>query len=232
MVRHTANFLHEACKDLLLIREDSSGEVNVDFSHRTVFDFLCERSTLKFLEEYAPGHFSGKDFAGKLAELRCICLLSDNQANCQRSLHVLNEALEVQVRQRLHFDAEWFSAIESLTLKHIKVNCTWFGLNHIPSWDLASRCIQAKRHQFLIESTAIMPHYVLEIPKYSTTPNMLGSLLQAATAKDIDDSGVILLCHLLERGCHSYSFAGIWPSWSGQSVWVCDECTYWEPLLR
>lgn len=229
MVRHTANFLHEACKDLFMISVDSSGKVNVDFSHRTVFDFLCERSNLEFLKEYAPGHFSNNNFASKLAEFRCICLLSDDQADCRRSLDVLDEALKVQVDGRQPFDADWFSAIESLTLKHIKMKCTCFGLRHVPSSNFATYCIQAKRHQFLIESTAIMPHHVFGLSNYGV-PNMLESLLLVATKADIDDPGMILLCHLLERGCQSHSFVDKWQYQSEQNISV-RERTYWEALL-
>lgn len=234
MVRQTANFVHEVCKDLLVVRHERKGVVSVGFLHRTVFDFLCEANMIDFLDQHAPGHFSNEDFAANLARIRCICLLSRDNASREWSMEVLESAYACKARfwRRDQSDVDWFAAIESLTLKQINNGkCDCFGLRHVPSEHFFSFCIYAGRYHFLIESTASMPHHVFRRSKYEALgPNMLGRLFAAATDIDIGDSGVLLLRRLLEYGCHSFSLVEGWPSWRTLELGWCER-TCWEALL-
>lgn len=238
MLRQTESFLHETSKDLLVMRKDFKGEWEVDFLHRTVFDFLCENEIGVFLEQHAPEHFSYGGFITDLAKLRCICLLSSETSRCAQSLETLDQIL--LGFEEAGIDRQWLSVCESLMLERLQKTCNCFGLEHVGRPGFLSRALSARRYQFLMESTASMPHLFFIKNKYDGFDyNFAGEFCQSLSISDFDigDSGMRLLRHVLDCGGHTSSYVGEWLHVDdpvddhplGGSRWCAR--TYWEALL-
>ncbi|KAF2237239.1 hypothetical protein EV356DRAFT_496816 [Viridothelium virens] len=63
MCRKTVQILRQACKDILRITQDGHvSDSRVDFSHRSMYDFLSTAEMQTFLDENVPSHFLESDF--------------------------------------------------------------------------------------------------------------------------------------------------------------------------
>jgi hypothetical protein len=77
MRERTRSFLELTSKDLLVLRAD-----NVEFFHRTVFDFLMNTSVNNAIRERAPPHFQLPGFVLCLQTLRCVHVLMMSNVSC------------------------------------------------------------------------------------------------------------------------------------------------------
>jgi len=78
MRAQTRSFLELASKDLLVLRGSK-----VEFTHRTVFDFLMSGSVNEAIRERSLPHFQHPDFMLCLQTLRCIHSLMMSDITCQ-----------------------------------------------------------------------------------------------------------------------------------------------------
>lgn len=233
MIHQTALFLDETCKDLLVVRACGKSMPGVNFVHRTVFDFLCEKDSRLDLEHNAPAHFSDADFLYELAKLRCICLLSCEPERCQDSLYVLEDALTQthfrwESSQLMDFPA-WFSACESLMLTQMRTRCNCLGLGHFPFWE--SEFLEAGRYHFLGNVIAGMPLQIFQKTLFGENRSFLGRILRTAILVDIGDAGMALLHQILDFGAHPNELESHGPGFrinvaSKNTEWCLR--TYWE----
>ncbi|KAM0719952.1 hypothetical protein Q7P37_004087 [Cladosporium fusiforme] len=236
MVTRTATFLHETCKDLLIMSKRSNGDMEVEFLHRTVFDFLREGGLSLFLKQHAPAHFCDRGFLAELTRIRCICLMSGEHATCYRSLLLLSRILEDRVDPQLNVDTSWLRACESLVLTKLQKACNCLGLEHSGPHVFFIRCIDAGRYQLLIDVTATMPHHILSPPMYTLPKfSVQRRLLQAASRMELGASGILLLRHLLECGYYPWTIVerkfGRFHHHKAARTVFGTEYTYWEALL-
>jgi hypothetical protein len=215
MFKQTAAFLEETCKDLLVIREQrADGNAEVDFLHRTVFDYLSENMIRLSLEQQAPSHFSGEDFMLNLARLRCICLLKGAHTSCSLALKLLDKALLYFSHEELQdVSTSWFSTCESLAITKFETHCTCVGLDH-SGLCISDRYRSAGRSDFLIQSTRIMPFQMMITSTNAANKHdlsLLGRILQVAASGAVEGSCVALLRHVLEHGSHADFLVQCWP---------------------
>jgi hypothetical protein len=248
MMKQTAAFLEETCKDLLVLREQRvDGDAEVDFLHRTVFDYLSENMIRLSLEQQAPSHLSENDFMLNLARLRCICLLKGAHTSCSLALNLLDKVLLYSQHDKvLDVSTSWFSSCEALAITKFKTHCTCFGLAH-KGLCISDGYRSAGRSNFLIQSTRIMPFQMMITTTNAANQHdlsFLGRILQVAASGAVEASCVALLRHVLEHGSHADFLVQCWPdvqkrgldaqdgdvAMPGRSFSWCDR-TYWEAWL-
>jgi hypothetical protein len=158
MLSHTASYLEETCKDLLVLNKWNE---NVDFIHRTAFDFLTDQETHAALEENVPGHFSDPDFMSNLAKLRCMFIVRQDRTSRSQILEPLDKILEIYQRWS-HLDTyrSWLLTCESLTISQLQKHRTdaiKYPEYHIGG--MPARCVKAG-----------LGRVVLEMYKHKLTP--------------------------------------------------------------
>jgi hypothetical protein len=156
-LHQTKAFLEEACKDLLVIHKHEQS-YNVEFIHRTAFDFLCDNPSSLPIEKHAPHHFSDEGFAMDLLKLRCICRLQEIGMDCMSSRDLLRDVLSFHVETALEIDQQWLLACESTVLETSQTRCNCIGLGHLDAIFLAENCASSGLHRFLLETAQDMPH--------------------------------------------------------------------------
>jgi hypothetical protein len=237
LLKQTASFLEETCKDLLVMHEVGvrchQTSMNVRFLHRTVFDYLSQTEINLSLERQASSHLSKQDFIHDLARLRCVCLLSRSHTSCHQAVEILNEVLShFMYDKELGVDTSWFSTCESLAITTLQTNCTCFGLGH--DLDFSDRYIHAGRTDFLIQYASIMPHGMLASKGSSGGLNLLGEILQATTRRSMTSSVLKFLRHILDYGSRADLPIECWPHAQSENEgrfapWCAR--TYWEAWL-
>jgi hypothetical protein len=227
-VRQTKAFLEETCKDLLVIQKHRHS-YDVEFLHRTVFDFLCDNAASLHIEEHAPGHFSDEGFAMDLLKLRCICRLRDISGDCessqdllQRILYFLNgSALEIHQRCALEIHQRWLLACESTVLDTFRTRCNCLVLSHLGHTSFARHCASSGLHRYLLETAKDMPHGAF----FRGDPIMLDhlwlALLELEKAGTRKATATSLLRQALGYGCDpNVSFYAACPDlYCRQSKW-------------
>ena len=118
MVGLTTKFLQEACKDLLVVVERSSSirYWEVEFLHRTVFDFLCDDRVRLVIEQQSPRHFENADFLTCLGRLRSVGLLGLNWKDCRYYQGIFTQTFTWSLNQQSsrQRDYAWLSRCETL----------------------------------------------------------------------------------------------------------------------
>lgn len=117
MIRLTSKFVHETCKDLLVVveRADFRLSADVEFLHRTVYDFLHDSHLRFVIEQQSPDHFKDADFLVGLGKLRCVGLLSKSWQNCEDAEDTFG-SLIIWSQLPPQPDVAWFSRCELLML--------------------------------------------------------------------------------------------------------------------
>jgi hypothetical protein len=95
MVKWTTNYLHETCKDLLLVVEKDHEDFywDVEFLHRTVPDFLRDDRVRLVIEQQSPNHFKDPNFLVNLGKSRSVCLLHMPWKTCSEMENVFAAAI-------------------------------------------------------------------------------------------------------------------------------------------
>jgi hypothetical protein len=226
--RQTKAFLEETCKDLLVIHK-SKHAYNVDFMHRTIFDFLRDNPTSLPIEKYAPRHFSDEDFAMDLLKLRCICRLRENIMDCTSSGRLLEAIL---VFSRHGTDPEihkpWLLACESTLLETYQTRCDCLGLQHLNTRAFAEYCAVLGLHRCLLDTVQNMPHEAVSRRKNSSEKE--DYLTLALLALEVADTRKVTAIHLLNQALE----CGCDPNVSLWTDDFDDRCrqTRWERWLQ
>jgi hypothetical protein len=206
-LRQTKAFLEETCKDLLVIQKHEQS-YNVQFLHRTAFDFLCENAANLPIEKHAPGHFSDDGFAMDLLKLRCICRLREPDIDCTSSRVLLGQILlqqRVRPRDTTALENEihqaWLLACESAVLETFRTRCNCLGVHHLDSKLVAEDCAVWGLHRCLLEIAQDMPHEAL-IQRDSNRYDYLWlALLELEKAGNRKATAISLLNQALWCGC-------------------------------
>jgi hypothetical protein len=209
MLSHTATYLEETCKDLLVLNKSDR---NVNFIHRTAFDFLTDKKTHAALEEDVPGHFSDPDFISDFAKLRCIFIIRLDRTPCTEILESLDKILWIY-RRWSHLDAcaPWLLTCESLAISQLRkhrtdlLKHTEYHLGRLPGL-----CMKAGLGSVVLEMFKDSPHRA--IVRDDLSPDLLGQLLQVTTKLESRDPDPALIRHVLEFGCDPNARLGKWPS--------------------
>lgn len=206
MLRQTASFLEETCKDLLVLNESTS---SVDFCHRTVFDFLNDGKVNATLKENAPSHFSDEEFIINLAKLRCVCILRKDRTDHPIAESVLEEILRVY-RDMIHLDmhASWLLTCESLTISQMQKQVE-FSTHATLDKEMEALCAKAGLNKFVVEVYKHMPFYALV--RGHARLDLLGTLLQVTANSDIRSPDLELYRYVMELGCDPNTPIGAWP---------------------
>jgi hypothetical protein len=207
MIGQTASFLEETCKDLLVLNQRTK---EVDFLHRTVFDFLTDKKADIALEEDAPAHFSDENFLFNLAKLRCICILREARTEVYAIISALNHILHVfQNVSHLDKNASWLLACESLTILQLQRVHGYRGQGVTYSYLWPALCVKAGLGKTVLEFYKHVPAFVHT--KYNCDLDLLGELLQAATNADIRSPDIALYRCIMEHGCNPNAHIDVWP---------------------
>lgn len=223
MLSHTASFLEETCKDLLVL---NSSTKKVEFLHRSVFDFLTDKKTHSALEDDVPGHFSGTGFINDLARLRCICIIREVYTAYYMIVRPLVHILCVYLNW-IHLDswAPWLLTCESLTISQLRQYCE---VPH-PSISIHSGipglCMKAGLSRIVLEICRLMPYKAI-MREHGYT-DALGNILQATTNIEVRSPNPVLVRHVLELGCDPNAHIGSWPhSYSDRFPFGSEEYPY------
>jgi hypothetical protein len=224
-LRQTKAFLEEACKDLLVIHKHGQS-YNVEFIHRTAFDFLCDNPASLPIKKHAPRHFSDEGFAMDLLKLRCICRLREIGMDCLSSRDLLGKMSSFQARLQdetaLEIQQQWPLACESTVLETFQTRCTCLGLKHL-SHRIADICASSGLHRYLLETVQDMPYEaVFQRGSYGDEHDYLAlALLELEKADNRKASTIRLLTQALKCGCDpNVSFLPDRPKYPcGQSKW-------------
>lgn len=116
MIKLTSKFVHETCNDLLVVveRTDSRLSSDVQFLHRTVFDFLHDSHLRLVIEQQSPDHFKDLDFLVGLGKWRSVGLLSKSWLNCGDAEDTFACAIEWSPSRQP--DDAWLSRCETLMI--------------------------------------------------------------------------------------------------------------------
>ena len=211
MIGQTVSFLEETCKDLLVLNQRTK---EVDFLHRTVFDFLTDKKADVALEEDAPAHFSDENFLFNLAKLRCICILREARTEVEAITRTLDHILQVfQNVSHLDKNASWLLACESLTILQLQKVHGFRGQGATYNGNMPSRCVKAGLGKFVLEFYKHVPAFVHTKPDDGL--DLLGELLQAATNADVRSPDIALYRCIMEHGCNPNAHVDEWPThWS------------------
>jgi hypothetical protein len=221
MLSQTASFLEEACKDLLILNHRT---MEVDFLHRTVFDFLTDKKANVALENGFPAHFSDKKFISELAKLRCICILRE----ARPGIHAILDALDHILRRfedvtHLDANASWLLTCESLSILQMQkvfayCHCGRLGLHPV---GMSARCMKAGLSKIVLESYKHTPY--LAHGSYPIYLDLLGNLLHAATKIDIRSPELMLYRCIMKHGCNPNAHVGVWPhGWEDRYIFVSE----------
>jgi hypothetical protein len=212
-LRQTKAFLEETCKDLLVIHEHKdrhNHSYNVEFIHRTAFDFLCDNPAGLPIEKH---HFSDESFAMDLLKLRCICRL--------REILMFNQdTTDLEIHQ------PWLLACESTVLEIYRTGCNCLGLRHLSYFWFARACAIQGLHKYLLETAQDMPHVaVSQCDRHPGNYLALATLaLQETDTREA--TAMLLLNQALGFGCD--------PNVSFATYQVRNNCgqTTWEHWLH
>jgi hypothetical protein len=199
----TKAFLEETCKDLLVMHKHEQS-YNVDFFHRTVFDFLFDSSASLPIEKHAPGHFSDEGFAMDLLKSRCICRLREHGIGCTSSHGLLFSIFLFFVdKSSIEVHRPWLLACESFVLETFQTECDCLGLQHLNSSFFAEFCANQGLHKYLLETARDMPHGAISQSSghgHDYLSMAIRTLQQAGTREE-SATGMLLLSQALEGGC-------------------------------
>lgn len=210
MLDQTASYLEETCKDLLVLRD--LGEV--DFLHRTVFDFLSGKQVYDVLKQNAPSHFASNDFTFNLAKLRCVCLLRGEHRDHVCLVEKLDEVLG-KYQHLTHLDQHftWLLKCESATVSHLRENHPWRG--QVPCRHqrdgFERRCAKARLSRCILELYRHAPYIYIMTVNSRSELDLLGEILLANIQPEIREPDKELLRSILEIGCDPNSALGEWP---------------------
>jgi hypothetical protein len=214
MLSHTASYLEETCKDLLVLNEWNQ---NVDFIHRTAFDFLTDKKTHAALEENVPGHFSDPDFISNLAELRCMFIVRQDRIYRDDMLSSLDIILQFyQTWPHLDVYVPWLLTCESLTISQLqkhRADALRRPENHNPG--MPARCVKAGLGRVVLEMYKHKPHKAIVrelILCKCDHADLLGHILQVTTIIESQHPDPALFRHVLEIGCDANALLGRWPN--------------------
>jgi hypothetical protein len=205
MLSHTATYLEETCKDLLVLNKSDR---NVNFIHRTAFDFLTDKKTHAALEEDVPGHFSDPDFISNLAKLRCMSIIRLDRTSCTEMLESLDRILRIYQRWS-HLDAyaQWLLTCESLAISQLP-DFLKHAVYHFGG--LPGLCMKAGLGSVVLEMFKDNPQRA--IVRDDLSSDLLVQLLQVTTKLESCDPDPALIRHVLEFGCDPNARLGKWPS--------------------
>jgi hypothetical protein len=207
MMNQTASFLEETCKDLLVLNHQTE---EVDFAHRTVFDFLTDKNLDVALEEEVPAHFYDKDFIFNLAKLRCICILRGALKKPKSAEHILYHILYIyQDVTHLDANASWLLTCESLTISGIQNALKDSGQHSRETDGTSGLCVKAGLSRVVLELYKQRPSHAL-VRDWSYL-DLLGELLQATTYEEIRDPDLMLYRCVMEFGCNPNAHIDRWP---------------------
>ena len=125
MRTQTQSFLEIASKDLLVLRDS-----NVEFTHRTVRDFLMNGSVNEAIRQQSPPHFQEPDFVLRVQTLRCIHLLMMPDIRCGQVDNILWFAsylscVDKTIRRNLNII---LTACEARAIEHLHDARSCYGL--------------------------------------------------------------------------------------------------------
>jgi hypothetical protein len=208
MLSQTASFLEETCKDLLILNHPTK---EVDFLHRTVFDFLTDKKAYITLEKDVPAHFSDENFIFELAKLRCICILREARTDTYLgTLSVLDHILHVfQNVTHLDASASWLLTCESLTVLQMQKSPGCRDHGDLCEIGMPARCIKAGLSKIVLKLYEHMP--CLVHTRDYLRLDLLGYLLHAATDIDIRSPELMFYRWIMEHGCDPNARVGAWP---------------------
>lgn len=97
LLQDMSTFLTESCGDTLTIslNDDDILSSTVEFTHRTMLDFLSSDTMTLFLAEHDESGFLDRVFLPNLEKLRPRCVLLVEGTTCDRAIQLLNEAVEM-----------------------------------------------------------------------------------------------------------------------------------------
>lgn len=219
MLQQTGRFLEEACHELLAL---SAHTGNVDFFHRTVFDYLSNNPSLV---EDAPNHFGDDDFIAELARIRCICVLRQRHVDCAQLLDTLYSILRADDRIHTIF---WGLLCEKLVTSQIREICTCYGLDHLSRVPgLASRLGVRGFDDFIRGELKLMPCLAIHETLHSPIDlgHLVGSALGLHSVVDVQSS-LSTLRTILECGGDLNASSCLHLDLS----WNCQR-SYWEAWL-
>lgn len=208
MMKELTSFLEETCKDLLIPTKKSSrhSEWEIQFLHRTVYDFLSDSSINTRLERDAPEHFSDPGFVAELARLRCLCLLSQRPSDCHLVRDVFYGILEYQPASTSgDCLSRWIATCESFTITQMQANCLCLGLDHLSLDHMAQFCVRAGLIRYPREAMKKFPHLALKSQMHGLSQ---GDILAGCLGSSMSDefqiayiSSLDILQESLECGC-------------------------------
>lgn len=232
MLEETEVFLAETCKDLLVIpREDKYldlGFLDVEFVHRTAFDFLSDNRASFNLQNHTPEHFYKESFQLELYRMRCICLLSVNGASCEFTESILTEIILNHARFDYDVDDDdnaFLSACDDISALRVQHQCNCYGLDHLTNamqnpMDLFMRYSP----KYARELCNQWPHLIVTedgLPSFRTT--MIHERKSAT-------SGMALLNMCLNSGVNLN--ASTHGSHGSHGVYIRTHQTNWEAWLQ
>ena len=141
MVSLTTNFIHETCKDLLVVVERPyaswrTGFWGVEFLHRTVADFLYDDCVRLVIKQQSPEHFDDGDFVIDLGKMRVVGLLSVGWKNCEDAEFTFARAIACSQSSQPS-DSAWASRCEALMIDvHQRMQKAGMcrRVHHNPTW--------------------------------------------------------------------------------------------------
>lgn len=242
MMKDTASFLEETCKDLLgPLEVDSRQRVHeweINFLHRTVYDFLSDGPLSIRLERDAPEHFLDPGFVAELARLRCMCLLEQKSLDCVAICDVFSEILECRSTPLFYgHSPRWVITCESFAVSQMQANCICLGLDHLSRPDLLCISLWAGLSGYQRKIVEHLPHLALGVSSDDDEENFLHLCLNVWT---IDTkTRIFILQNLdiireaLECGCHPDDIScnpaipgcnsTSWEIWLAKTYWWSQE---------
>jgi hypothetical protein len=124
MREQTHSFLEVASKDLLVLIHNE-----VEFLHRTVFDFLRNGSVNDAIRQRSPAHFHKPGFISQVTALRCTYSLMCSQVSCgdvDSALRTIARLPCIDTTTRTFCDA-LATTCESLAMNHLQDRQSCFG---------------------------------------------------------------------------------------------------------
>lgn len=221
MMSHTASYLEETCKDLLILNRATR---EVDFLHRTVYDFLTANKANDRLELDSPAHFSDGDFIFNLAKLRCICIIREDANDPNEKSSTLDRILRMYTNlTHLDATASWLLACESLTI--LKMQKSLGAGNYsqllLPMGSMSALCAKAGLVKIALERYKHLPCLALTCDEIDL--GLQGVFLCAAIQTDGRDPDLVLYRCIMEYGCDPNARTGSWPYFRCQQYLLSSE---------
>lgn len=132
MLQQTRSFLEQSCKDLLIIVESpavdhrmgvSSLDYNVQYLHRSAYDFLTNGPLKQSIEQGSPLHFREKGFLLKLRAIRAAYRLLEVEAGCLSARTAFHDAVMNQKAFMPEDCIRFLGTCESFANSHMSVSC-------------------------------------------------------------------------------------------------------------